>query len=217
VRSTIAATLIIIMLFGASAAFAQAPRPIPAIALDVRGLTGGLPHDPTTGDDLGFDADTLPDRAFGGAAALHVYPVHRPGFALGVGGEALLARARAPVVDLEGTPTGARLVRQLQGLSGIVSLNFGHADGWSHISGGAGPLRFTNAVSATGVDPETEDSSPYLLTINAGGGARWFLSRHIAVMFDVRFYFTRAEAASPGAAGRQAQRLVLLSAGLAIK
>jgi hypothetical protein len=148
--------------------------------------------------------------------ALHVYPVRRPGFALGLGGDGLWARARAPVVDLDGIATGERLVRQVQGLSGLVSLNFGHADGWSHISAGAGPLRFANTLSGTGAEPET-GSSPYLLTVNAGAGARWFLSRHIAVMFDIRFYFTRAEAASPNAAGRQAQRLVLLSAGLAIK
>ena len=76
----------------------------------------------------------------------------------------------------------------------------------------------SDTLTGTGAEPEANpDSSRYLLTINAGGGARWFLSRHVAVMFDIRFYFTRAEAASPNAAGRQAQRLLLLSAGLAIK
>jgi len=211
------AVALLVTLFGAWPASAQALRPVPRVVLEVRGLTGGLPEDPTTAADLGFAADTLPDRAFGGAAGLHVYPVRRTGFALGLGGDGVLVRARAPIVDLEGVATGDRLVRQIQGLSGVVSLNFGHSDGWSHISAGAGPLRFKNASSGAGPGPGTENTSPYLLTLNAGGGARWFLSRHVAFMFDVRFYFTRPEAASLDSAGRQAQRLVLLSAGLAIK
>ena len=216
ISTTVVAGTLFVTLLGAWPASAQALRPVPLVALEVRGVTGSLPDDPTTASDLGFARDTLPDRAFGGAAGLHLYLARRPGFALGIGGDGLLVRARAPVVDLEGTPTGERLVRQLQGLSGVVSLNFGHADGWSHISAGAGPLRFKNVLSGPGVGTGTDDSA-YLLTVNAGGGARWFLTRHIAFMFDVRFYFTRAEPASGDAAGRQAQRLVLLSAGLAIK
>jgi hypothetical protein len=195
-------------------AFAQEPRPLPVVVVEVRGLTGGLAQDPVTLTDLGVDDGSLPDRVFGGVAGLHVYPLRRRGFALGIGGEGLLARGRRAVLDEAGTQTGERIVRQLQGLAGIVSLNFGHANGWSHVSGGIGPLRFKNALVPA--LPGAQDGA-YALTVNGGGGARWFLSRHAAFGFDVRLYFTRAAAGSTGSAGRQAARLVLLSAGITIK
>ena len=58
---------------------------------------------------------------------------------------------------------------------------------------------------------------PAKSTINMGGGARWFITSHIAFTFDVRFYLTRPEAASDLFPGRQRSRLMVLSAGLGIK
>jgi hypothetical protein len=161
----------------------------------------------------------LPDRVFGGAAGLHVFPVRRVGFAVGLGAEGLLLRTGADVVDETGALTGERVTRQLTGLAGIVSLNFGHEDGWSHVSGGLGPLKFTNTMTPPPVlpVPQPEAEAPYLLTLNAGAGARWFLSRHFAVGFDIRFYFTRASEGAPGVAGREAARLTMLSVGVTIK
>jgi hypothetical protein len=161
----------------------------------------------------------LPDRVFGGAAGLHVFPVRRVGFAVGLGAEGLLVRTGADVVDETGALTGERVTRQLMGLAGSVSLNFGHEDGWSHVSAGLGPLRFTNTMTPAPALPgaPVEADAAYALTLNAGAGARWFLSRHIAFGFDIRFYFTRASEGAPGAAGREAARLTMLSVGVTIK
>jgi len=216
-RMKLAVPLVVAMLLAAAPSFAQEPRPLPVAVLEVRGLTGGLPNDLVTAGDLGLTAATLPDRALGGVAGLHFYPVRRQGFTVGIGGEGLLARGRSDVLDATGAPTGARIVRHLQGLAGIVSLNFGHADGWSHISAGVGPLKFKTAISPPPTLPGDAADPPYALTVNGGAGARWFLSRHAAVGFDIRFYFTRAAVGSPGSAGREAARLVLLSAGVTIK
>ncbi len=198
-------------------AAAQERRPLPVAVVEVRGVTGSLMDDPVTASDFGLSTDVLPDRAWGGVAGLHVYPLRGPGLALGIGGEGLLARGRSALVDAGGAPIGNHVVRQLQGLSGIVSLNFGHQGGWSHISGGLGPLRFKNAFSPTLTLPTPAADAPYLLTLNAGAGARWFLSDHVAFGFDVRMYFTRAEAGTSASASRQAARLMLLSAGVTIK
>lgn len=196
---------------------AQERRPLPVAVVEVRGVTGSLMDDPVTAGDLGLAGGVLPGRASGGVAGLHIYPVRRARLALGLGGEGLLVRGRSELVDTAGAPIGNHVVRQLQGLSGIVSLNFGHEGGWSHISGGLGPLRFKNAFSATLTLPTPAPDAPYLLTLNAGGGARWFLSDHVAFGFDVRMYFTRAEAGTTAAAGRGAARLMMLSAGVTIK
>jgi hypothetical protein len=198
-------------------ASAQERRPLPVAVFEVRGVTGSLMDDPVTAGDLGLAGGVLPGRASGGVAGLHFYPLRGPGLALGVGGEGLLARGRSAFVDAAGEPTGDHVVRQLQGLSGIVSLNFGHEDGWSHISAGVGPLRFRNALAPAVALPPPATNAAYLLTLNAGGGARWFLSDHVAFGFDVRMYFTRAEAQTGGSAGREAARLLLLSAGVTIK
>ncbi len=198
-------------------ASAQDRRPLPVAVFEVRGVTGSLTEDPVTAAALGLVEDALPGRASGGVAGLHVYPLRRPGLSLGLGGEGLLARGRSALVDATGAPTGSHVVRQLQGLSGIVSLNFGHEGGWSHISGGLGPLQFKNTISPTATLPASAPDAPYLLTLNAGGGARWFLSDHVAFGFDVRMYFTRAEIGTSASASRQAARLMLLSAGVTIK
>jgi hypothetical protein len=207
---------LLVALLCALPAFAQEPKPLPVAVLEVRGVTGGLPDEAITAADLGVAAGTLPDRAVGGVAGLHFYPLRRQGFAFGIGGEGLFARGQADAIDVTGVPTGEQIVSQLQGLAGMISLNFGHADGWSHISAGLGPLKFKTAISPAPTLPATVDA-PYALTANAGAGARWFLARHTAIGFDIRVYFTQAAAGSPGSAGRPAARLVLLSAGVTIK
>ena len=71
-----------------------------------------------------------------------------------------------------------------------VSLNFGTSRGWSYIGGGVAFMR-----RATGdVDAEVADW-PRLTGIHYGGGARWFMSPHVAFMFDLRFYRIPEQAA----------------------
>ncbi len=213
------ASLVPVLLFAplfAGTASAQARRPLPVAVFEVRGVTGELPGtDAVTLDDLGLSGG-LPERAVGGVAGLHVYPVRRARMALGLGGEGVLVRARADIINADGVLTGQRVVRQLQALAGIVSLNFGHAGGWSHVSAGFGPLRFKNALAPAAV-PESAIEAPYRLTLNAGAGARWFLSNHVAFGFDLRMYFIRADVATGASAGHEAARLMLLSAGVTIK
>jgi hypothetical protein len=204
---------VLVSLFVTSSAFAQTQQPIPPFVVDVRGFFAGLGQDPVTAADLGIDPESLPKRALGGAVGLTFYPIRRPSFALGIGGEGLLARARSQPVDAEGLPLGLPIERRLQSLAGELSFNFGHRDGWSYISAGMGPLLFETFLGETA--PAVSPARP--LTLNFGGGARWFTTRHVAVCFDMRFYETKPALTTPTNAGRERKRIFVLSVGAAFK
>ncbi len=134
--------------------------------------------------------------------------------ALGLGGEMLIARGRKQQVDATtGNPVGQPIEQRLVSLSPQVSLNFGHREGWSYVSAGLGPLSFETFRG----DVPPADAPPKQATMNFGGGARWFFATHAAFCFDVRFYRTGAEAMVGTTPGRQANRLLVLSAGIAFK
>jgi hypothetical protein len=67
-----------------------------------------------------------------------------------------------------------------------LSLNFGTEDGWSFISAGVGTGRLT--TSAESDEGTLAGGSGRVLVMNVGGGARWFINRHVATGFDVRFH-----------------------------
>ena len=55
------------------------------------------------------------------------------------------------------------------------------------------------------------------MTLNFGGGARWFNFDHLAFTIDLRFYRTRAAVATPNTAARDNKSVMVMSAGFAIK
>ena len=207
---------------------AQLPKPLPAVVVDVRGFYGGLGQDPVTANALGdlLSSETaekdvlpaaLPNRAPGGVIGLHVYPLRRK-ITLGVGAEAVLTQGRS--VEKEITPvsptpmpTGFVYRQRLQGISGQVSLNFGHRDGWSYVSAGMGPLAFYTYQG----DLRPAESPPFQMTINMGGGARWFAWNRVAFCFDVRFYQTEPEITTAAYPGRQRKQLRVISAGISLR
>jgi hypothetical protein len=203
---------LLIVLLATSPALAQTQQPIPPFVVDVRGFFAGLGQDPVTAADLGVDPESLPTRALGGAVGVTFYPIRRQSFALGIGGEGLLARGQSQPVDAGGLPLGPQIERRLQSLAGQVSFNFGHRDGWSYISAGMGPLLFE---TFQGTAPQV--SPPRDMTLNFGGGARWFISRHFAVCFDMRFYETKPTPTTLTNAGRERNRILVLSIGAAFK
>jgi hypothetical protein len=191
------------------------PERIPTVVFDLRGFYSPLGQDPVTAANLGIAETALPGRGLGGVAALHLALVRRGKLALGLGGEALLARAsRTPSV-----PTGSEALpgpavhQRLEGLTAQLLVNFGTADGWSYVTAGTGPMRFGTYLG----DTPPAEPSPRKSALNMGGGARWFAKPHLAFTFDVRFYLTRPEVETPDYPGRQRNRLMILSAGLSIK
>jgi hypothetical protein len=197
---------------GTAPAFAQTPRTLPPFVIDVRGIFAKLGQDPTTAADLQIGPGQLPPHGLGGVVGAHLYPLRRGSFAIGIGGEAVLARGRSQIVLADGS-AGPRVERRLQGVSAQISLNFGHRMGWSYLSAGLGPLRFESFTGgqAPAVAP------PFAMTQNFGAGARWFNYAHLAFCFDLRFYLTRPQMSSATTPGRERQRVTVLSAGIAIK
>jgi hypothetical protein len=196
------------------AAAAQPPRqPIPPVVLDVRGAIGLLGQSNASAADLGRVAADLPSKGLGLVTGIHVYPIRRPAWGLGIGGELIWTRARQAVVLIEDEMeiAGPTIARRLDGMSAQLSLNFGHRDGWSYLSGGLGPLAFD-----TWDDASTPDGVR-ATTLNYGGGARWFTRPHLAVGFDVRFYATRPATSGVVVAARDRQTVMVVSVGISVR
>ena len=143
--------------------------------IDVRGVTSGIPASPGLYPDLG-DQFVVPARGFGFDVGAHIYLFSLGPARLGIG---------ANYIEVRGTAADADAT--LQTIAPQLSFNFGTSDGWSYLSLGAGTAR---------VNAGAEASSS---AINAGGGARWFLKRHLAVGFDVRFHKIAADGDTMGA------------------
>lgn len=213
----LALTTWILLIAGAVPAVAQtAARNDPPIGrgvIDARLFVAGFGADAVTATDLGIPVEVLPSRGPGFVIGATVYPLRRSGFALGLGGEMLLARARTAASTTEAGSVFPAVERRLLSFTAQLSLNFGHRDGWSYLTGGVGPFRFE---SFTGDTAPTEAPAART-TINLGGGARWFMKRHVALNLDVRFYLTRPEPAVGTIPGRSRQRILVLSAGISLR
>jgi hypothetical protein len=195
----------------AADAAAQAAAPLPPFVVDARGALPRLGQLDATAASLGVAATDLAGRGLGLTIGAHVYPIRRSGWAMGFGGELLLSRASREVAGAGGEPTGRTIARRLESLSGQISLNFGHRDGWSYLSGGIGPVAFD-----TWDDADTPDGVR-AMTLNYGGGARWFTRPRIAFEFDVRFYATRPADPTLIVAARSRQTVMVISVGVGIR
>ena len=171
-------------------------------------------------DPLGLRTDQLPSRGWGLDVGAHVYPVRSGHFALGIGAEIVRAAgSKAPDPEDETAADDPTIETRFSALVPQVSLNFGTSRGWSYIGGGFAFMR-----RATGdVDAEVADW-PRLMGIHYGGGARWFMSSHVAFSFDMRFYRIPEQAAEDATTGGVAavpfqpkSRMFLISAGLSFK
>jgi hypothetical protein len=209
----IAALAIVLLGVLPGAASAQPAGPLPIVVVDVRGFYTGLGQDPLTAEGLVVLPSALPKRGLGGVVGLHFYPWRGRNVSLGIGGEGVLVRARAQEEGEAGLPRPDPIHQKMQGLAGVVSLNFGQRDGWSYISAGMGPLSLATYQG----DAAPAESAPVQMTINLGAGARWFAWRHVAFTFDIRFYQTRPEVATAFYPGRQRSQLRVLSAGISLR
>ena len=143
-------------------------RPGPFV-IDARGATSGMPASPGLYPDLG-EQFFVPARGFGLDVGGHVYLFNLGPTRLGIGANYILVRGTA--ADANAT---------LEIIAPQLSFNFGTSDGWSYLSIGAGTAQVNAIASAS--------SS----AINAGGGARWFLNRHLAIGFDIRVHRIEAD------------------------
>jgi hypothetical protein len=202
----------------AAPASAQQKEPIGRFAADLRGIFARHKVEPDIAKGLDVDTANLPVRSFGLAAGAHFYPWRSNKVTLGVGGQFVLARGTRSldVLGADGTTTtkSPTVRRHFTSFAPEVSLNFGHRNGWSYISGGM----FGRAkVYADRLDnPAT--NAPMRTTVNYGGGARWFTSEHVAFSVDFRWYsIAEQPPTSTGVVFQPRTTLLILSGGISIK
>jgi len=177
-----------VLLGSRAAAQTRPPGPPGPYVIDVRGTTSGMPSGGGLYPTLSEGA-SVPARGFGVDLGGHVYPVSLGAARVGVGVNFI--RVRGTSVDAHAT---------VQTIAPQLSLNFGTGDGWSYLSAGLGTARVHAGTSVS------------VRSVNAGGGARWFLNRHAGVSFDVRMHTLAAEGITMPAA-----RLVSVAVGFSLK
>jgi hypothetical protein len=201
-------------------ASAQQKEPIGRFAADLRGIFARHKAEPSVATALDVEPGNLPERSFGLAAGAHVYPWRGNRMALGVGGGLVLGRgSRAlDVLDASGKPTapptkGPTVRRHFTSIVPEISLNFGHRNGWSYISGG---MLGRSKLYADRADAPAANA-PHRKTLTYGGGARWFTSEHLAFSVDFHWYSVAEQPAAPGLVLQPRTTLLVLSGGIAIK
>ena len=215
-----------------SAALAQdpvpEPLPVPSMTpfvVDVRGVNARLKQDVTVADALGVESTELPTRGLGFVVGAHVYPLRSKKFALGIGGEMLRVRGSntikiEPEDEDEEEIEGPTLKTRWNHLSPQVSLNFGARDGWSYVTVGLGRATFAMERQEPDADPITtpaEDESEKVRVLNYGGGARWFMKKHLAFTLDLRFYSINAQEATVTRVATPKMRVMVFSGGISIR
>lgn len=202
------------LLGGPTPAAAQVVEPPGPFVIDARGAFSTVGRSEDLALPRGLQASELPRRVLGFDVGAHVYPV-RGKVTLGVGASLLrLGGTQTPDADADGSADAPVTsgTFTLTGIAPQLSLNFGSSRGWSYVGAGMGLSRLT-AGRAEG----TLESSPQLLTLNMGGGARWFISEHAAFGFDLRLYRVGAKELSSDYIGNPTVSLFVVSAGLSFK
>jgi hypothetical protein len=207
---------ILILLITALAARANAQDPPPRIgpfAVDVHMSIPAFPTDSQQlADSRALKVAELPGRGLGGQVGAHYYLPAWGALTVGVGAEVMIARATSTPAD---PSSGLRSVEErLVAVSPQLSFNFGSGHGWSYLSGGIG--RAVWSIHETGLEASEADVEP-LSTVNYGGGARWFIKKHLAFSLDVRFYEIREGTPIPPLPGSPRTTLFVIAAGISLK
>ena len=194
----------------------DAPPRIGPFVVDLHGVVPKFGNDPQLAASRGLSQAELPGPGLGLSAAVHFYLPKIAGVTVGLGGEAIIARSGASPPD-SGVGTGPTLravTETFKELSPQLSLNFGHGRGWSYLSVGIG--RSLWSIVPEGQAPFPVDEEP-IRTINYGGGARWFVKKHLAFSLDVRLYEIDGGTPSFGFDGSPRTLLLVIGAGISAK
>lgn len=176
-------TALALLACGATVVHAQPAEPVGPFVVDARGLMAGLPTSEGWVPALP-PASIVASRGYGFDLGAHVYPLQWGPARIGVGAGLTLARGTGTTDTVEGPQT---VVTRSSTLAPQISFNFGHREGWSHISFGYGLGKVSSEASGGGLTPTTVDQG-WGGAINFGGGARWFITRHLGVGFDARWH-----------------------------
>lgn len=197
------AMLVLGAALAAPVAAAQPSAPPGPYVMDVRGVTLGLPNDtrffPLTPTEV-----VVPTRGFGFEVGAHVYLLTLGAARVGLGASLLRVRG-----------TSEAIVSNATAVAPQISFNFGTTNGWSYLSAGLGRAWIDTRVRDGGM-AGTGDSGG-LTALNAGGGARWFLNRHVAIGFDIRVHRMGAGAGQGTLPGTPRTTQLAVAAGVSLR
>ena len=186
--------------------------------VDIRADFASHKDEPSVADSLGVTDANMPGHSLGLSGGVHFYPWHLGVVTFGLGGHVLIARGSKTLDstdDASTTPgtTSPTVLRHFRTIDPEVSLNFGHRNGWSYISGGIGrSILYTEREDIPVSDP------PGRQTIHYGAGARWFTNHHVAISLDFRWYSVAEQLASAtGGVAQPHTTLLVLSGGIALR
>ena len=208
----------LILLSFAAPAAAQQKDPLPIFAADLRGIFARHKTEPSVATSLGVETGNLPTRSFGLVGGGHVYVLRGKKISIGLGGTALFGGG-SKTLDLtasDGTMSKSPPVRRhFRSVTPEISLNFGHRNGWSYISGGF----FGQSRLYLDREDAPATGAPQRKTLTYGAGAGWFTTNHIAFSVDVRWYSVAEMPASAASNVVLEPRttLMVLSGGISIK
>jgi hypothetical protein len=199
-------------------AFAQQKEPIGPFVVDIRAIFARHKVEPDIAKGLDVAPANLPVRSLGFVGGAHFYPFRAGKVTFGFGGNVVVGRG-SRTLDLfaeDGITItkGPTVRRHFTTFSPEFSLNFGHRNGWSYISGGM--LGRSKLYADLASAPATD--APFRSTINYGGGARWFTRDRLALSVDFRWYSVAEQLATAGGVVFQPRTtLLVLSGGIALK
>jgi hypothetical protein len=213
VRSVIASLLLI----GVSAvASAQEPPPkIGPFVFDLQATVPRFPSDQALAESRLLYLQELPGVGLGLHAGAHVYVLTWKALTIGLGADLTVARARHGAAQPTPDATYRAVTERFTHIAPEISFNFGSGNGWSYLSGGIGPGRWS--LIPDGSAPALDANSERIQTINYGGGARWFIKRHVAFSLDVRFYAVNPTTPAQGLPGGPRTTLLFMGAGISVK
>lgn len=193
-------------------AFSQDPPPrIGPFVIDVRGTVPKFDQSGQLAASRGLVIGELPGTGFGVDAGAHFYVFTWKAVTVGLGGQVTLARAHAS------PPEGSDLKPVTERFASItpqLSLNFGTGNGWSYLSAGIGPSMWKIVPDGQEEGPADQER---LRTVNYGGGARWFVKRHVAFVVDVRFHQIDPGTPALGRPGSPRTTFMIFSGGVSLK
>jgi hypothetical protein len=211
----ITSLLLAFLLVSTRSATAQEPPPrIGPFVIDLHATVPRFPSNDQLALSRGLIVNELPGAGLGLHGGAHVYLLKWKAVTFGLGADITLARSHQSAPQLGEEVFGRAVTERFTHVAPQLSFNFGDGDGWSYISGGIG----TSTWSLVPDDQRAKDPDvERLKTINYGGGARWFIKRHLAFSFDVRFYAIDPSTPLPDLPNGPRTTLLIMGAGISVK
>jgi hypothetical protein len=202
-----------IVAIGSTAYAQETPTRIGPYVVDVRGIVPLFGSSAATAASRNLSQAELPGAGFGGSFGGHVYLPKLGPITVGVGVEATVGRSRS-AANADVDPPLRAVTETFRSVVPQLSLNFKGANGWSYLSVGFGRARWS--VVPDGSDPVPADHESLKL-IDYGGGARWFIKKHLAFNLDVRWHEIKEGAPQPDLPPSPHNVILAIGAGVSLR